>query len=200
MTDDPLAFRLDCGATWLNLLATSGRTFSARPVERIATPERLAEWFARCELAPATPPGNADVERARRLRETLRALAMATVAGERPPERAARDLADFIAGHPDPVRLAVADRLVREPPADAAAALARIARQAVDHLSGPERENLVVCGEQDCRGVFSDPTGRRRWCPAPACASRGRVRALRARRKAEAAGEARAVEERPRLR
>ncbi|MEV6627473.1 CGNR zinc finger domain-containing protein, partial [Amycolatopsis sp. NPDC051114] len=27
--------------------------------------------------------------------------------------------------------------------------------------------------------------GRRRWCPSPACASRGRVRALRERRRAE---------------
>jgi predicted RNA-binding Zn ribbon-like protein len=177
-------FRFDCGATWLNLLATSGRTFSPRPLERLATPERLARWFAGCELTPLSPPTAADVERARRLREILRVLAMSTVAGERPPERAARDLADFLAAHPDPVRLAVTERLLREPPPDAAAALARVARQAVDHLTGPERGNLAVCGEHDCRAVFADPGGRRRWCPSPACASRGRVRALRARRKA----------------
>ncbi|MEU3521152.1 CGNR zinc finger domain-containing protein [Streptomyces sp. NPDC006654] len=34
-----------------------------------------------------------------------------------------------------------------------------------------------------------DPPGRRRWCPSPACASRGRVRAMRARRSAAAASE-----------
>jgi Putative stress-induced transcription regulator len=55
--DDRLAFRFDCGATWLNLLATSGRTFSAHPVERIATPERLSEWLGHCELTPTEPPG-----------------------------------------------------------------------------------------------------------------------------------------------
>ncbi|AEW93917.1 MULTISPECIES: CGNR zinc finger domain-containing protein [Streptomycetaceae] len=183
--DERFAFRFDSGATWLNLLATSGRTFGAHPVERIGDPERLAQWFAACELTPVTPPGPADVERARRLRETLRLLAMATVAGQRPPERAAREVADFLAAHHDPVRLTVADRLLREPPADPGAALARIARQAVDHLTGPDRGNLAVCAEHDCRGVFADPGGRRRWCPAPACASRGRVRALRARRKAD---------------
>ncbi|WP_433234201.1 CGNR zinc finger domain-containing protein [Actinomadura nitritigenes] len=77
-------------------------------------------------------------------------------------------------------------RLVRAAPADGDAALARIARQAVDHLTGPERASLKVCPEDDCRGVFADPADRRRWCPSPACASRGRVRALRARRTAEA--------------
>ncbi|MFI2584884.1 CGNR zinc finger domain-containing protein, partial [Streptomyces rochei] len=39
--------------------------------------------------------------------------------------------------------------------------------------------------EHDCRGVFIDSVGRRRWCPSPACASRGRVKALRARRAAD---------------
>ncbi|WP_199238367.1 CGNR zinc finger domain-containing protein [Kribbella steppae] len=30
--------------------------------------------------------------------------------------------------------------------------------------------------------MFSDPSGRRRWCPNLACATRGRVRAHRARK------------------
>ncbi|GAA1896514.1 CGNR zinc finger domain-containing protein [Streptantibioticus ferralitis] len=183
-----LAFRLDCGATWLNLLATSGRTFSDRSVERIATAERLREWLERCELAPVTPPTARDVAAARRLREALRALAMATVTGDRPPAEVAARLEEFLAGRPDPVRLRAAERLSREPPPDAGAALARIARQAVDHLTGPERGTLALCGEHDCRAVFANPGGRRRWCPAPACASRGRVRALRARRKAAEEG------------
>jgi predicted RNA-binding Zn ribbon-like protein len=186
--EELLAFRFDCGATWLNLLATSGRTFSDRPVERIATEERLLEWFERCELAPATPPTARDVVVARRLRETLRELAMATVAGDQPSGEAAARLEEFLAGQPDPVRLRAADRLLREPPPNAGAALARIARQAVDHLTGPERGTLALCGEHDCRAVFANPGGRRRWCPAPACASRGRVRALRARRKAAEEG------------
>ncbi len=184
-----MAFRFDCGATWLNLLATSGRTFSTHPVERLATPERLAEWFDRCELAPARPPGPHDLAEARRLREILRPLALATVDGDPPPPGPAADLAALLAAHPDPVHLLTRHRLLREPPTTPTAALARIARQAVDHLTGPERHDLAVCGEHDCRAVFTNPTGRRRWCPSPACASRGRVRALRARRKAETAAE-----------
>ncbi|WP_171169988.1 ABATE domain-containing protein [Streptomyces sp. I05A-00742] len=183
--EDRLAFRFDCGATWLNLLATSGRTFSARPVERIATAERLGEWFDRSELTPVRPPDEADVRQAHAVRETLRVLALAVVEGELPPAGAASEIGRFLTEQPDPVRLTVAGRLLREPPADTGAALARIVRQAVDHLTGPERTSLAVCPEHDCRGVFANPTGRRRWCPSPACASRGRVRALRERRRAE---------------
>lgn len=182
--EDKLAFRFDCGAIWLNLLATKGRTFSADPVERLDTPGRLAEWLERCELSPAQPPDQDDLHQARKLRETLRILALATVEEQPPPAAAAADLAAFLTEHLDPMRLTADDRLRREPPATAAGALARIAHQAVDQLTGSDRLALKSCPEHDCRGIFIDPPGRRRWCPSPACASRGRVRALRARRNA----------------
>ncbi|WP_028925087.1 CGNR zinc finger domain-containing protein [Pseudonocardia acaciae] len=178
-------FRLDCGATWLNLLATKGQAFGARPVERLATVDRLREWLALTELTPAHPPGEADLRAAWRLRETLRPLAMATVTGAPPPAAEAAELSELLAAAPDPVELrAGGERLLRRPPPTTAAALARIARQAVDQLTGPQRHDLAICPEHDCRGVFVNQGGRRRWCPSPACASRGRVRALRARRRA----------------
>lgn len=187
--EDKLAFRFDCGATWLNLLATRGRTFSRSPVERLATPERFAEWLARCELSPVQPPGEDDLRQAWTLRETLRALALATVDEHPPPARAVADLAAFLTRYDDPIRLGADGRLRREPPATAVHALARVARQAVDHLTGSDRLALKVCQEDDCRGVFIDPPGRRRWCPSPSCASRGRVRAHRARRSASGSHE-----------
>ncbi|MCF3101873.1 ABATE domain-containing protein [Streptomyces roseoverticillatus] len=184
MTDhDRLAFRFDCGATWLNLLATRGRHFGAHPVERLATPERLAEWLDRSELPPARPPGAEDLRRAHELRETLRPVALSVAEERPPPAEAVEGLTRFLGDEHDPVRLVVADRLLREPPATAGAALARIARQAADHLTGPERHTLAICPEHDCRGVFANPTGRRRWCPSLSCASRGRVRAFRERRR-----------------
>jgi predicted RNA-binding Zn ribbon-like protein len=189
VTDDPQAFRWHRGAPWLDLLATSGLTFGPRPIERIPTPGRLAAWLDGAGLAPERPPGTADVERARQLRETLRALAMASVAGEAPPADAVAHLAAVLSEHHDPVRLEVeGGELRRRRPGSTAEALARLARQAADHLTGPLRHELAVCGETDCRGVFADPTGRRHWCPAAGCASRGRVRALRARRAAAQQG------------
>ncbi|WP_156934712.1 CGNR zinc finger domain-containing protein [Pseudonocardia spinosispora] len=181
-------FRFDCGATWLNLLATSGQTFSARPIERIDTPERLADWLSRCELAPEHSPGPSDLELAVSVRETVRAVALPTATGTPVPAVAVRALAKLLSDLPADVRLAPGDALLRRPPVDTAEALGRIVRQAVSHLTGVERHDLLVCAEHDCQGIFIDPTGRRRWCPAPACASRGRVRALRARRQQAGAG------------
>jgi predicted RNA-binding Zn ribbon-like protein len=181
-TEDQTAFRFDCGAAWLNLLATKGRNFSANPIERLATPQLLTEWLERCELAPVRQVGDDDVRQARQLRETLRALALAAVDEEPPPAGAAADVVAFLAEHDQPVRLTADDRLRRDQPVTTANALARIARQAIDQLTSADRLALKVCPEDDCRDVFIDPPGRRRWCPSPACASRGRVRALRARR------------------
>lgn len=184
VNEDKFAFRFDCGAVWLNLLATKGRSFSAEPVERLASSAGLAEWLEHCELSPVRPPDQGDLEEARQLREILRALALATVDELPPPADAVADLAGFLSEHDESIRLAASDRLRREPPTTTMNALARIARQAVDQLSSSDRLALKICPERDCRGVFIDPPGRRRWCPSPSCASRGRVRALRARRSA----------------
>jgi predicted RNA-binding Zn ribbon-like protein len=177
-----MELRFDCGATWLNLLATRGTHFGEHPVERIPTVERFAEWLERAELTPARKASAAELELAWRLREILRPIALATVDGVRPEYEQVADLESFLSDHPAPARLGLRERLVVERPRTAGEALGRVARQAVDQLTGPEREFLSSCPEHDCRGVFSDPSGRRRWCPNPACASRGRVRALRARR------------------
>lgn len=180
MSTSQQAFRFDCGATWLNLLATRGRTFSPRPVERLASVDRLNEWLEASELTPSQAAVRSDVELAWQLREALRKLALAAVSGEAPSPEAAATLSEFLDS--DSPRLVVGERLRREPPPTARAALGLIARQATDHLTGRDRHALLVCPEDDCRSVFVDPSGRRHWCPSPACASRGRVRALRARR------------------
>lgn len=171
------------GAPWLNLLATRGRHFGAQPVERIPTPERLRDWLAQVELTPLAPVTDADLRTAHRLREALRELALGAVDGVAPRADQVSPLAAFL--KPEPVHLAALDRLHRSAPPTADAAFARLAHQAADWLTGPLRHDLRACPEQDCRGVFADPGGRRRWCPSPACASRGRVRALRERRRGE---------------
>jgi predicted RNA-binding Zn ribbon-like protein len=179
---DALAFRFDCGAPWLNLLATRGRTFGAQPIERMPTRERLADWLAEVGLTPLARPTDADLDAAHRLREALRELALGAVEGVPPRADQVQALTPFLTH--EPIHLAALDRLHRSAPPTTADALGRLAAQAADWLTGPLRADLQVCPEQDCRGVFADPGGRRRWCPSPACASRGRVRALRERRRA----------------
>jgi predicted RNA-binding Zn ribbon-like protein len=63
----------------------------------------------------------------------------------------------------------------------AAEALARVARAAVQDLSGPTGTHLRPCGDDACSGIFVDYTGRRHWCSDERCGNRARVRAHRAR-------------------
>jgi predicted RNA-binding Zn ribbon-like protein len=169
------AFRFDGGATWLNLLATRGQSFGARPTERLPTPESAEQWLTLVGLAPEGVFTPADLEHLVQLRESLRELAMAAVAG--------RDPSPDVRAHVDSVA-STTNFEAHSPSGRGIAvqtALGVIAIQALVTLQGPDRELLTECAETDCRWVFLDTSGRRHWCPSPSCASRGRVRAHRAR-------------------
>lgn len=174
-------FRFDGGATWLNLLATQGQSFGARPIERLRSPSDLHSWLALVGMEPSDQVTARDLAKAISLREALRDLAMSAVEGHEPSARAEDCVnSTIIAGRnadPGLSRLQAREK-TRIP---VSAALAAVSIQAVVSLRGPDRGYLTECGESDCRWVFLDPSKRRRWCPSPACASRGRVRAHRAR-------------------
>ena len=177
-------FNLDGFARWANLLVTISRPFAAKPVERLTNPKRLRAWLRAVDLDPRAAPTADDLAAALELRATLRALALSTTQGNAPRSKDVRTLGRFLQADDRPT-VAVRDgRLTRARPADTRAALARIAREAADDLTGPQRANLRECAEHDCRWVYLDPTGRQRWC-SPSCASRGRVRAHRARGRAQ---------------
>jgi predicted RNA-binding Zn ribbon-like protein len=174
-------FRFDGGATWLNLLATQGLSFGPHPVERLPDPQRLADWLAAVGLSPARAPVAADLDRTREVREALRRTAMSTLAEEpvRPEDvRLVQDLADAAGGVSARV---VRGRLTARAPGSPEEALGRIAQQALTQLTGPERAHLRECADVQCRWIFADPSGRRQYCPSPACGNRSRVRAYRAR-------------------
>jgi predicted RNA-binding Zn ribbon-like protein len=177
-------FRTGYGAAWLDLLATrTGRYGSAR-AELLGDAEALRQWLTAHDLAPTAGVRAADVAAAQELRESLHALAAATVAGRKPARTDVRVVeAALAADRPPSVRLTPAG-LRMQRPADTAEAFARLARQAVDDLTGPERERLRACGDDTCAGIFLDDTGRRRWCADERCGVRARVRAHRARQKA----------------
>jgi hypothetical protein len=137
-------FRYDAGTAWLNFLATLGSRFSPAPVERMPTPQRLAEWLAHEGLAPAVPPGEADLAAAYELRAALAHVVFALIDGE-PVPAPALELVQEVAGR---------DRT----------ALARLAGQALDHLAAPGPHQLRICADPGCTMVYLDPSGRRRRC------------------------------------
>jgi predicted RNA-binding Zn ribbon-like protein len=167
----------ETGATWLDLIATVTGTYGPAPVDRLATAELLRSWFAVENLPPSADPTDADLARARDLRDALRSLALGAV---RSIPWSTRDIAAVN-------KVLAADRPLRlesgeiRPPATAREALARIAREAVSHLTGPAAVHLHQCADEVCGMLFLDPGGRRRWCSAEVCGVRNRVRAHRQR-------------------
>jgi predicted RNA-binding Zn ribbon-like protein len=196
------ALRFDAGAPWLDLLATVGGAYGAAPTERLRGVAELAAWLEHERLTPRQPPVDADVQAARALREALRRVALA-VLGRQPVAQSALNALQPWLDRDEPVRTVARDGLPSlESPPTAAVALARVCRQAVEHLAGPERTHLGACADDECHMLFLDPTGRRRWCAAERCGVRARVRAHRARqvrgtppaRTAEGAGRARSAD------
>ena len=178
---DDETFRLFYGAAWLNLIGTyTGRR---RPpvFERLTSPERLADWLAAVGLAPADSPADDDVVAAIELREALYELARAAVDDRGPEAAAVRALNRALRHDTTPSVRVEGDELIGSRPRTATEAVGRIARQAAEHLTGPERARLRGCADPTCAGIYLDDSGRRRWCADATCGVRNRVRAHRER-------------------
>lgn len=171
----------DTGATWLDIVATGSKAYGPSPVERLDSTARLRDWLADHDLLPETEPTEADLVRARALREALRGIALATVRHEPWPVAAVEFVNDVLADD----RPLVPDRGGTRAPDTPRAALARVARQASEQLTGPAAATLRTCADPDCAMLFLDAGGRRRWCASQRCGVRNRVRAHRQRRTAE---------------
>lgn len=167
--------RCETGATWLDLVATVSSAYGPGPVERLTSDDVLGEWLARVNLRPVATLTAEDLDQTRALREALRGLGLAVIRGERWPAEHVNLVNEVLA---DDQPLKLTDEHVR-PPANCREALARIARQAAEHLAEPAA--LRQCADEVCGMMFIDPGGRRRWCSAEICGVRNRVRAHRRR-------------------
>jgi predicted RNA-binding Zn ribbon-like protein len=176
---DP-ALRFDAGTPWLDLLATVGSAYGPEPTERLRGVSELERWLAHERLTPQEPPTEADVAAARAMREVLRPVVLAVLADQEVDAAALEALQHWL-DRDEPLRVVPdAGMPAVEAPRTATVALARVCRQAVEHLAGPERAQLGACADDACHMAFLDPTGRRRWCAAERCGVRARVRAHRA--------------------
>lgn len=174
-------FRTGYGRDWLDFAVTLIGRYTDDPHDLIETSAGLRAWLKAWDLAPATPVTADDVAQARALRDALHQLARAAATHSEPEPGDVRTV-DQALGADAPVRLRRQEgSLTASRPATAREALARLARQAVDDLTGPHPARLRACGDEECSGIFVDPTGRRRWCSDERCGVKARVRAHRAR-------------------
>ncbi|MEJ8279283.1 CGNR zinc finger domain-containing protein [Pseudonocardia sp. DW16-2] len=153
-------------------------------VERIPTPQRLADWLAVSGLAvgSCTPQ---DLTRARELREAIHRVATATALGEPLPAAAVAVLNDHSArGHAAAVLTPEGERRWRLGPASAVAdALGVLAADAVAVVAGERDGRMALCASPTCRAAFFDTSRSRtrRWCEMNTCGNREKKSRFRAR-------------------
>jgi len=152
-------------------------------IDRIGRPADAMAWLVEHGLLPA----GAAVPEARltglyELRDAVRAVFSARIAGSAPPERAVATLNQASAAAPTAPRLAwtVPARLASYPHEIGGDALARalavVARDAIDAVCGERGGTLLECEAPGCMRLLARDHGRRRWC-STACGDR--VRAAR---------------------
>lgn len=145
------------------------------PVERIPTPQRLADWFAVVGLAVGRCT-DADLVRAVELREAIHRAATAAALDEPLPPRAVRILNDCstrgrAAMVLTPQRQRGWDLTDGDETADA---LGVIAGDAITLLAGERPGRWALCASPTCRAAFFDTSRSRsrRWCEMNTCGNK----------------------------
>jgi predicted RNA-binding Zn ribbon-like protein len=124
--------------------------------------------------------GEAELPRARELRESLRATLLAH-AGH-PPHREVTPLGDLLARAPLLVAVDDRDGSATLAPADAGPLPSRIAAAVAEALVAGTWTRLKACEADTCHWAYYDrsPAGRRRWCSMQVCGARAKMRRYRA--------------------
>jgi predicted RNA-binding Zn ribbon-like protein len=174
--------RFRSGRPSLNLIHTSGEEELARR-EIMNTPADLSRFLGVLLSGPPIPADEADLVAMRRLRDVLTRMAYGFAVGTRPLP-ADVDVLNAFAAEPPLVRALHPEGGTRLVEPTATAALASLARDAVDLFGGRLMARIRVCASQDCGLLFVDASrpGRRRWCSMETCGNLAKVRGHRARR------------------
>lgn len=174
---EQLAFRFVSGDRALDLLAT----FADRHregLERLRQPADLDRWLTAAGLPTTRPATTQHLENAWELREAINRLARASLRGKAGANKDIAELNQWATG------LQLAPQLDRRfrrhwrSPDPVAGALALIAREAVELLSGPERELIRECAAAPaCSLLYLDRSRgrRRRWCEMERCGARAKM-------------------------
>jgi predicted RNA-binding Zn ribbon-like protein len=179
-----MAFRFRSGRLCLNFCATVGERWRGR-YGRLPASLDLARWYVEADLIAKTLRlDEADLERARIVREAIyRGATALTTAGR--PRRADETIINS-AAEPAPLVPQLRAAKVRwSLPAESAgpALLSTVARDAIELFSGPYAGRIRACASSECGILFLDSSrpGHRRWCSSAACGGRDRASSYRRR-------------------
>ncbi|MFH8516875.1 CGNR zinc finger domain-containing protein [Streptomyces gelaticus] len=171
-----------CGNPALDFAATLRARRSVR-FEMLVTPERLRAWYLESGIVDAVFPGDqADVDRAKTVREAVYQLVTARRLGEEYADEALDVLNGAARRPPAAPQLTASGRWTEATPDEA---LSTVARHAVELLSGPDIPLLKECGNPECTRIYIDRSRgvRRQWCGMESCGNKIKAAAYRARKK-----------------
>ena len=141
-------------------------------VERIPTPQRLADWLAVSGLAVESCT-DAQLRLARELRESIHTAATAAALHEPLPAPAVQVVNERSAqGRAAAVLTSDGERVWRLGPASCVEdALGVIAADAISIIAGERDGKLALCASPTCRAAFFDTSQSRtrRWCDMNTC-------------------------------
>jgi predicted RNA-binding Zn ribbon-like protein len=175
-------FRFGLGHLTLDFLATLGGR-PGSPVERLAVPGDLSRWIAEAGITAAPRASGQLLDDARELREAIRRVLDCAREGGRPSAPDLRLVNDWarrpVAAPqigPDLARVSVG-------PDPVTGALAHIARESVEFMTGPEFVRVRTCA--GCTLLFIDRSrpGTRRWCSMERCGNRNKTAHYRQKRR-----------------
>ncbi|HEY8317118.1 MAG TPA: ABATE domain-containing protein [Gaiellaceae bacterium] len=167
-------FRHDLGNVSLDFLATV-RDWPGRHIDRLETADDLSRWLGEAGFAEEAPVSKEQLEEARALRDSIyRLLQRARDEGRVPSPQAAfvnewaRKATFAPQIGPSFSRVTVSGNV-------AAAALAHIARESVELVTGPDLARVRKCA--GCSLLFVDRSrpGSRRWCSMDRCGNREKM-------------------------
>jgi predicted RNA-binding Zn ribbon-like protein len=152
-------------------------------VDRISTPEELADWYSEEGLVDdLVDLSNAEHREAIAVREAVRALLLANNGLESDTSAAGATLEDAGRKTRVGIRFDGGKPVLAPEGSGASAALGRIVAAVAELATTPEWPRLKACRDDHCRVAFYDKSRNRSraWCSMEVCGNREKARTFRA--------------------
>jgi predicted RNA-binding Zn ribbon-like protein len=193
----PETIKLMGGALCLDFANSTDWTAENESIEvedALLESDSLVRWGRRVGLIAAGAGGDgaiaAELAAARELRPALRGVLIAAAHGDAPPGAAVDLLTRTYAEAAAAARLTPRGDgayVLDWPDDDPRKVRFAVVADAIALLAdAPRLVRVHVCPGRDCGWLFLNTSGRQRWCSMATCGSRAKMRAMYARRRAEA--------------
>ena len=175
-------FRFGLGQVTLDFLATLGAPASRR-IERLAGPRDLDRWIAEAGIAAAPCASGQQLDDARELREAIRRVLDCARDGGRPGAPDLQLVNEWARRPVAAPQIGPGLTRVSAGPDPVTGALAHIARESVEFITGHELARVRTCA--GCTLLFIDRSrpGTRRWCSMERCGNRNKTAHYRQKRR-----------------